>query len=889
MKLYVPAPQGKLVARPRLTERLDLGAASTLMLVSAPAGFGKTTLLAEWLARQPAASVAWLSLDREDNDPRTFWTYFIAALRTAAPDIGASALSLLEASPAAPVATTLTTLINDLVTAATDIVLVLDDYHVIDALEVHEAMAYLLEHRPPRLHLVIATRSDPPWPLARLRARGQLVELRASDLRFTDAEASAYLSGMGLRLTATDVAALEGRTEGWIAALQLAALSLQGRPDGAAFIAGFAGDDRYVVDYLVEEVLARQSDAARTFLLQTSVLRRLTGPLCDAVTGGSGGKAMLEALDRANLFLVPLDDRRQWYRYHHLFADVLQARLLDEQPDRVPELHRRASSWYQRNGSIAEAVSHSLRGEDFAKAADLVELAVPAMRRQRQEAVALGWMMSLPEPLLRERPVLNVHYAGALLSTGRLDGVEARLVDAERWLEPNSTGTDRPSTAARVVDETEFLALPAMIALYRAAQALATGDVQGTTTHAQQALSVSGDDAHLVRGAAAGLLGLAYWSSGDLEAAHRSYAESTTNLEQAGHIADTLGCAIALADIRLAQGRPKDALRTYERALALAAEQPGPPLRGTADMLTGMSGIQLEFNDLKLADECLARAETLGDHAGLPQSRYRLRVALAGAREARGDLEGAVALLDEAERMYVGDFFPNVRPIPAIRARVYVRQGNVRAALDWARDQGLSAHDDLHYLREFEHLTLARALVAHGEGAELLHRLLEAAEAGKRVGSIIEILVLQALQHQSLNELPSALAKLERALSLAEPAGYVRTLVSEGEQLAALLRLAAEREIAPDHVRRLLAALGSPAAAPPVQQHLIEPLSERELVVLRLLRTDLDGPGIARELVVSLHTVRSHTKRVYAKLGVNNRRAAVRRAVELEILPRTSS
>ena len=337
-KLHVPRRRRGLVARPRLSERLSRGAESTLTLVSAPAGFGKTTLLAEWLAAAAAEgrSAAWLSLDQRDNDPALFWTYLVAALRTAAPGVGAGALSLLQ-SPQPPIEAVLATLLNDLSASSDDVVLVLDDYHVIDARDVQDGMAFLLEHLPPQMHLVIASRADPALPLARLRGRGELVEIRAADLRFTPDEAAAYLNEvMGLVLTAQDVAALEGRTEGWIAALQLAALSMQGRDDIAGFIAGFAGDDRYIVDYLVEEVLQRQPDNVRSFLLQTSILGRLSGPLCDAVTGQDGGKAMLAALDRGNLFLVPLDDRRQWYRYQHLFADVLRAHLLDEQPDRRP-------------------------------------------------------------------------------------------------------------------------------------------------------------------------------------------------------------------------------------------------------------------------------------------------------------------------------------------------------------------------------------------------------------------------------------------------------------------------------------------------------------------------------------------------------------------------
>ena len=455
-KLHVPRWRRSLVARPRLSERLSRGAESALTLVSAPAGFGKTTLLAEWLAAAPAdgRSVAWLSLDQRDNDPALFWTYLVAALKTAAPGIGAGALSLLQ-PPEPPSEAGLVTLLNDLDAISNDVVLVLDDYHVIDARDVQDGMAFLLEHLPPQIHLVIASRTDPALPLARLRGRGELAEIRAADLRFTPGEAAAYLNGvMGLVLTAADVAALEGRTEGWIAALQLAALSMQGREDVTAFIDGFAGDDRYIVDFLAEEVLQRQPEHVQHFLLQTSILDRLSGPLCDAVTGQDGGKAKLAALERGNLFLVPLDDRRRWYRYHQLFADVLHARLLDEQPDDVPDLHRRASAWYEQNDEPSEAIRHALAAQDFERAADLVELAIPAMRRSRQETAVLGWLELLPDEVVRVRPVLSVGFAGALLAGGEYEGVEARLRDAERWLDGSerrrwSSSTTRNFAASR--------------------------------------------------------------------------------------------------------------------------------------------------------------------------------------------------------------------------------------------------------------------------------------------------------------------------------------------------------------------------------------------------------------------------------------------------------
>ena len=907
-KLFVPRPRRGLVPRLRLSERLDRGAASKLMLVSAPAGFGKTTLLAEWLAAGPVAPAderraAWLSLDRSDNDPASFWTYVIAALRTVASGVGESALTLLRAPQPPPIETALTTLLNDLGSVPGDIVLVLDDYHVIDARDVQDGMAFLLDHLPPGLHVVIASRADPALPLPRLRARGELAEIRAAELRFTPDEAAAYLNGMmGLQLTAADVAALEGRTEGWIAALQLAALSMQGRDDAAGFIAGFAGDDRYVVDYLVEEVLQRQSDRIRAFLLQTSVLDRLGGPLCDAVTGHGGGKATLEALDRGNLFLVPLDDRRQWYRYHHLFADVLRARLLDEQADRAPDLHRRASVWYEQNGEPSAAVGHALAAGDFERAADLVELAIPAMRRNRQEGTVRGWLKVIPDELVRVRPVLAVGFAGALLAGSEFEGVPDRLRDAERWLETargDQQGGRARSARMVVIDKEEFPRLPATIELYRAGLALAQGDVAATVAHARRAIERAIDNDHLCHAAAAGLLGLTFWASGDLAAAHAAYSACVAGLQRAGHHPDVLGCSIALADIRITQGRLGEALHTYEQVLPPATEPAGPVLRGTADMYVGMSEIRRERGDLDAATRLLLRSRELGEHTGLPQNLYRWRVAMARIREAEGDPGGALELLSEAERLYLGDFFPNVRPVPAMRARLLAAHGSAGEALGWARERGLSVDDDLSYLREFEHLTLARVLAAqHATGRaerslhdaiRLLERLLPAAEQGERTGSVIEILVLRALAHQRLGDVPAALAALERAVTLAEPEGYVRVFADEGPPMAALLKAAARQGIARDYVRRLLAAATGTAHGRPGQQDLIDPLSERELDVLRLLGTELGGPAIARELTVSLNTMRTHTKSIYAKLGVTNRRAAVSRAADLDLLSRARS
>jgi LuxR family maltose regulon positive regulatory protein len=860
-KLYIPKLRRSLVARPRLSGRLGRGAESRLLLISAPAGFGKTTVLAEWLAAAPERSVAWLSLEESDRQPATYWTYLIAALQTVAPAVGGSALELLQSAQAS-IETLLATVLNELSSVPDDIYLMLDDYHLVDGPDIQPGMTFLVEHLPPQVHLVISTREDPALPLARLRARGELVEVRAVDLRFTPEEAAAYLNGaMGLALTPGDVAALEGRTEGWIAALQLAALSMRGRDDVAGFIADFAGDDRYIVDYLAEEVLQRQPE-------------------------------------QTHLFLVPLDDRRRWYRYHHLFADVLHTHLLEDQPDDVPELHRRASGWYEQHDEPSGAIRHALAAGDVERAAELVELTIPALRRNRQEATIRSWLEALPDEVIRVRPVLEVGLIGALMAGNEFEGVEERLQHVEGWLEPAGAGAAGAwaPPAGTVVDQDEFQRLPGVIQQYRAALALIHGDAPATVSHAQRAIDRAPEADHLTRAGASALMGLALWGDGDLEAAHRAYSVCVEGLQRAGYIADVLGCSITLADIRITQGRLRDAQRTYEEALRLAAGPDGTVLRGTADMYVGMSQIACERNNLARATEHLRHAEELGEHTWLPQNPYRWRVAMARVREAEGDLDGALGLLEEARRVYTGDFSPNVRPIPAMRARVQATNGRVGDALAWAREQGLSAEDDLSYLREFEHVTLARVLLAQHRAqpaaaslqdvARLLERLLQAAEAGERTGTAIEILMLQALTRHARGNVPGALAALERALTLAEPEGYVRLFASEGPPMASLLRVAANQGIAPSYVHRLLAAVNRSKDRPPPQQGLIEPLSQRELEVLRLLGSDLDGPDIARELTVSLNTVRTHTKSIYAKLGVNSRRAAVRRAGELDLLSR---
>jgi len=905
-KIRIPRRRRTHVDRPLLLRRLAEATRSPVTVVSAPAGFGKTTLLTEWLGADPAAAGAgWVSLDASDDDPAVFWRYVVAAIHAVRPHVAARALDLLTAART-PVDAVLPVLLNDLAALDEDLVLVLDDVHVVTSVEVRDQLTGVLERLPERVHVVLAGRADPALPLARWRVRGDLVEVRASDLRFTPTEAATYLTGvMGLELTDAEITTLADRTEGWVAALQLAALSLRGRQDPSGFIAGFAGDDRFVVDYLVEEVLARQPEHVRSFLLHTSVLSRLEASLCDAVVGTSGSRGVLASLERDNVFVVPLDDRRHAYRYHHLFGDVLRARLLDEEPEQVPVLHARASRWHETHGEDGEAFRHALAAGDVERAADLLELAIPALARARQEATLRARMEAIPDDVLRVRPVLTIGYVGALMVRGDLDGVDRRLAEVERWLAPPDPGAGPTEEHPVVVDTAAFADLPAAVALYRAAQALLTGDVTATLAHAHRALDLAREDNDVTRGSATGLLGLAHWYRADLDGACRWYRDSIEHLHRGGSLPDVLGCSLALADLQQAQGRLDDAVATFRSGLRLGTAQ-DPPLRGTADMHVGLARVLGEQGDLVAARAHLRAAHDLGEHAGLPQNAYRWRLESARVRAADGDLAGALVLVDEAERVFTTDFSPDVRPLAAVRARLHLASGDLGPAEAWARDAGLSASDEPSFLREYEHLTLARLLLARGragraadldDAARLLDRLRAAADDGGRAGTVVEVLALRALVQQAAGDDRSAVATLARAVEHAGTHRHVRVLLDEGAPLQALLHALARRADAPDHTRHVLdawrAAAQPPAREPTArpahqpavpEQALVDPLSPRELEVLRLLASDLDGPGIARTLVVSVNTVRTHTKNVYTKLDVNSRRAAVRRAQELGLL-----
>ncbi len=893
-KFFLPHSRPGMVARPRLEEAFGVRR-TRLTLLSAPAGFGKTTLLSAWMAAprasaEPVRRVAWVSLDQADRTAESFWAYVLTAIERATHGATGAGLAVLRAGM--PLESVLAGVLNELSVSPDDLDIVLDDFHLADGPEIQAGLTFLLERLPPQVRLVLSTRADPALPLARLRATGELTEIRAADLRFNDEETSQYLTdATGLDLDPADVRTLGTRTEGWIASLQLAAISLRDRANPSAFIAGFAGDDRHIVDYLVEEVLDQQPREIREFFLGTAILDRFTGPLCDAVMDSTGSSQVLESLDRRNLFVVPLDDQRRWYRYHHLFADVLQAYLYAERPELVPQLHGRASRWYEDLGDAPRAVGHALSANDPERAADLVELAFPALRRDRQEAEVRVWTDALPDHVVAHRPVLAIELIGGLMASNAFDGVEERLQDVERQLL-------LPRDQVIVLDRDEYQRVPASIETFRSGLALVSGDLSGTIDHADRAVALcpAGDD--LTTSAAAGLSGLAFWTMGDLLSAHRAYTVSVAGLTRLDHIADVLGCSLALSDMELALGRLGAGERTIQGALALAerrASESAAVVRGTADMLVALSRACWHRNDLTSAAEHLARAEGLGESAGLPQHPYRWRVALARLRAATGDLAGALELLDEAERVYVGDFSPRVHPVHATRARVLIAMGDLVGARASADANDVRADDEVTYLHEYEHLTLVRLLLTQDAlqdqdaAADLLDRLLTLAETESRSGSVIEIELLRTLAALRARDQERALAALGHAVELGATDGWVRLFVDAGPRVAQTLGVLARRT--PSHfLARLLEATGRPEQPSAAnrdtrdQAALVDPLSERELDVLRLLGSELDGPDIASELVVSLNTVRTHTQHIYTKLGVTSRRSAVSKAHQLGLL-----
>ncbi|MEU6135114.1 LuxR C-terminal-related transcriptional regulator [Nocardioides sp. NPDC047086] len=874
-RLRLPVARRELVARERLLGRMPSKGERLprLVLVSAPAGFGKTTLLTQWANRWQGSAagavrrVAWVSLNVGEGDARTFLESLVAAVRVAVD---------LEADEHASVGSGMVSLVNAIDGLGGELVIALDDYHVIESAEVHAAVTFLLENLPANAAIAMTTRADPPLPIARLRARGELLELRAADLRFTQEEANAFLIDvMGLDIGADHVASLGERTEGWVTGIQLAAVALRAGADVARFVELFAGTHRFVLDYLVEEVLDQQNEQVRRFLLDTSILDRLTGPLCDAVTGRQDGHRMLEELESANLFVVPLDEDRRWYRYHQLFADALRARLAAEDPHRSRAVHAAAARWHEMNRRPQDAVQHAVAAQDFEYAADLVEQALPEASRRRQDRLVLQWLRGLPDGLVRERPVLNVTAAWGRLGAGNVAEAGARLDEAARVL------AEMPDD--RTSERDDLRQLPMTIAMYRAAIAQARGDPPEVAVQARTMLELAGPDDHLVRGAGSGFLALSAWAEGDIDTARDTFTEAVRSLHSAGNLADELGGTVVLAELALAQGSPVEAERLYERALATAREHPEVALPVTGDLHVGLAGALCECGDLTGATAHLRAARELGEVASMPENRHRWYVAMAALRRAEGDLEAAATNLDHARLLYLPGFFPETRPLPALRARIDIVRGRLDLAEGWAREARPTG--DGGYLDECNQVTFARLLIATRRAAtalDLLGRLRPDAERQGRGGSLIEIDMLQALAHHAEGALDAAMPPLTRALESGVPAGYVRIFLDEGEEMSALLAVAQHRSPATAAIAALRTneAQGPKAAA----EVLPEPLSDRELQVLSLLATELTGPEIARRLFVSVNTLRTHTRHIFTKLDVTTRARAVRRARDLGLV-----
>ena len=872
-KLYIPPPRSKIVLRPCLLERLNDGLHRKLTLISAAAGFGKTTLASEWVAscRQ---RVAWLSLDEGDNDPARFLAYLVAALQTIEANIWKGVLAILESPQPSATESILTILLNEITTIPDHFVLVLDDYHVIDSKPVENALTFLLEHLPPHMHLVIATREDPHLPLARLRARGQLTELRASDLRFTPSEAAEFLNQMmGLNLSEEDIAALEARTEGWIAGLQLAALSMQGRKDISSFIQAFTGSHHFVLDYLVEEVLQQQSEGVQAFLLRTSILDRMCGPLCEAVlrAPAGSGQETLEYLERANLFIVPLDNERRWYRYHHLFADLLRQRLGQRlSPVEIAEYHRRASQWYEDHYLEIEAFQHAAAANDIERAERLIESKGMPLHFRGVATTILDWLASLPTTVLDARPLLRVRSATLSLVTGQTTGVEEKLQAAEAALAAALQGAEPDNKTRDLIGQ---------IAAARAILALSQYQVETIIAQSRRALEYLSPNNLLSRFTANWAMAMAHHFRGERAAAGRAYAEALSFAQASGNIHNTILATICLGQIQELENQLHLATELYQRVLQLIGDSPLPT---AGEAYRGLAQIYYEWNDLDTAERYGQQGLRLSQQYERGIDRFIItEVFLARLKLARGDVTGAAAMLAETEQtVRKNNFVHRIPEVAAAQVLVLLRQGDLSAAAH------LGQTHDLPFSQARVHLAqgdLSAALA-------VLEPFRQQMEAKGWVDEQLKAMVLQAVVHHVGGEKDKAVQLLGDALTLAEPGGFIRIFVDEGAPMAQLLREAASQGVMPDYIGKLLAVFeaeerkSQPKSGLSPAQPLIEPLSQRELKILQLIAQGLSNREIGERLFLALDTVKGHNRKIFDKLQVQSRTEAIARAHELGLL-----
>ena len=880
-KAHIPRPRPGLVARPRLIDKLDDGLTGKLTLVSAPAGSGKTTLVADWGLAHTRASdlhLAWLSLDEGDNDLPRFVAYIVASLRQVHAKVGEATLSMLAAPQRPSAETLLVALLNDLASRSHRLLLVLDDYHAVEDIEIHDAVDFFLEHQPPSVHLVLISREDPPLPLARRRARGEMTEIRQADLRFTEAETAAFLNDvMGLKLTPDQVAALDARAEGWIAGLHLAALAMQGRDDVEHFVNSFTGSNRYILDYLVEEVFRQQPLPVQRFLLLTSILDRFSAPLCDALLESDVWKAeisaahtplsnlrsqsILEQLERTNLFLVPLGEERRWFRYHHLFADLLRHRLR-RQGWATDDLHGRAARWYEDNEMHLAAIGHYLVAHHWEKAADLLSAHSEKMLRQGATQALLRWMGLLPEPVVRRRPLLCLNYGWALVLKGQLDAAESYLKYA------GGAASDDPALRHGVLSARSYVARM-------------RNDVAQTIALSEEALALTPPGDHNTRSVLNVGLGIAYWQSGQLDKAAQALIATGNDALRAENLYAHLIAAGFLGTVRAAQGKLHRAADSLRAALDRAQAHPA-----AAVIHITLGALLYEWNDLQGATghvkQAIALARRIGN-AEVLEGAYRQ---LARLEQAQGNPAGALAALDKAmQATGVRSSALTQSRVAAAYVQLALSQEDLDLAAHWAKQRTIPVDASPFYL--LLDLTPARLHLARGDRQAAAGTLATQYERARAAGwqyGCVETRLLQAL---AAPDEAAALSFLEEAVTLAQPEGYIRAFVDKGNSLALLLEKLAGPEQPRELLRylhKLLSAFTGPPG-PELAPPLIEPLSKREQEILSLLCENRTNAEIAQALVVSINTVKTHLQHIYGKLGVHNRRAAVARARELLLLP----